>query len=478
MDDRVESPTAVACRSCFSVRAVTSSVTSSILSKVPNRLPWRRDGPTERSFCDFCDVMLGSSWKQNSDEMLSVNQSICLEELSFDQLKQLFSRLTHGEAFALHLQPYLEDLLIRRQGFRGFVDVIASVADADASVPQILSELTAKDLFIALLLLTPSRRKRIRLATAYLSLKVPLPLIFRYPEWTNGVCKARTLAGFELLQEIACVPRPGRTVIVSLGTDHVSACGKTTLLGAMGLTSCAPEDLDVRPSGPMHGCSCDLFQSNDELWLLDVHGALDGDVRSAVLAFNLWANAIALLHCSAHDFHATGPRKELAAVLNDLCHHVTVSNQQLKGNGIIVLIRDLTEEAFGLRRNSIEAGLAQYNVIATFAVEDCRNFRSATRRATAMERLRVRLEDCYQKSLAQGRGTLCLEDLQRVHNLVEGRRSDPKLSRVLGMSTLGRDLTNLLERAQKGSLFESLFPLTSIRRPHGSAMQHKRNGNR
>ena len=111
------------------------------------------------------------------------------------------------------MQPYLEDLLVRRQGFRGFVEILASVADADENLPQILSEVTAKDLFIALLLVNPNRLKRVRLATDYMTLKAPLPLVFRHPEWAkdmvssvSSVSKAKAQAEFDLLQDIACVP--------------------------------------------------------------------------------------------------------------------------------------------------------------------------------------------------------------------------------------------------------------------------------
>ena len=420
--DVVESPTSKACRGCFSVTAVTSS----ILSKVPNaRLlatrdfhfrdfhfrdfrVWRRDHPIEASFSSFCEVMVGCRQPEQSQQM-------CLEELSFDGLQGLLSDPKHEDSvhgpvkmqttgLTVCMQPYLEDLLVRRQGFRGFVEILASVADADENLPQILSEVTAKDLFIALLLVNPNRLKRVRLATDYMTLKAPLPLVFRHPEWAkeakdvagssvSSVSKAKAQAEFDLLQDIACVPREGRTLILSLGTEHVTGCGKTTLLGAMGLAT--PEDLDVRPSGPMHNLSCDLFCADPDLWLLDVHGSMDDDdLRNAVLAFNLWGSAVALVHCATSDFHSTGlPRKELVGLLNDLGSHLT--GRQLRGSGAIVLIRDSSEESFAAKRPAIESGLSQW-AAPVFAVEDCRNFRSAARRATAMDKLRVRLEDSWK----------------------------------------------------------------------------------
>ena len=183
--DVVESPTSKACRGCFSVTAVTNS----ILSKVPHarvlatrdfhfrrdfRDFWRRNHPIEASFGSFCEVMVGCRQPEQSQQM-------CLEELSFDGLQGLLSDSNEDSVngpvmttgLTVCMQPYLEDLLVRRQGFRGFVEILASVADADENLPQILSEVTAKDLFIALLLVNPNRLKRVRLATDYMTLKAP-----------------------------------------------------------------------------------------------------------------------------------------------------------------------------------------------------------------------------------------------------------------------------------------------------------------
>ena len=487
-----ESPKAACRKACFSVTAVTSS----ILSKVPNArlLPmpfWRKEGPIDPSFSSFCEVMLG--------QMPSQSQQMCLHELSFDGLQQLVSDDEQPvTGLTVRLSPYLEDLLVRRQGFRGFVEVLASVADANENLPQILSEVTAKDLFIALLLVTPSRLKRIRLATDYVqSLKAPLPLVFRHPEWSGGtsngnVLKAKAQAEFELLQDLACVPEEGRTLILSLGTEQVVGSGKTTLLGAMGLAK--NEDLDVRPSGPMHHLSCDLFC--DALWLLDVHGSMDDDMRNAVLALNLWGSAVALVHCAVTDFHSTGlPRKELTGLLNDLTSHLTLGTRQLRGSGIIILVRDSSEESLANRRPAMESGLSQWCTtggttggttgsstgssscsIPIFAVEDCRNFRSATRRATAMDKLRARLEETWTTTAATAAvGTGCLEDLRRVHGLLGSGASSgsalrdrdghgPKAT-TLGTSSLGRRLIQILDRALKApSLYEALFPLSAIKR--------------
>lgn len=227
-------------------------------------------------------------------------------------------------------------------------------------------------------------------------------------------------------------------------------------------------------SGPMHNSSCDLLCSDADLWLLDVHGSLDDDdVRHAVLALNLWGSAVSLVHCTTSDFHASGlPRKELANLLTDLCGTLSLSNRQLRGSGVIILLRDSTEEAFAAKRGALEVGLSQFGIppSSVFAVEDGRNFRSAARRATAMEKLRSRLEEAWKSFRCQG--TSCLEDLRKVHTLVaenqlrkSGTDVSPSSQMTLGISTLGKKLIQLLDRALKASsLYESLFPLSAIKR--------------
>ncbi|CAJ1409067.1 unnamed protein product [Effrenium voratum] len=476
----LESPRAgeIPCKGCFSVTAILAKIPPMPHGRWPHGLQmWRSGGSLDRGFCEFCEVMLGSSCQQNPDEATQALEpgNICLAELSRDKLQALVARsleeMKEARGLTYEIQPYLEDLLIRRQGFRGFVDLLASVADAEETLPRFLSEMTAKDLFISLLLITPGRRKRIRLATAYQALKVPLPLVFRHPEAPqSGLKTARPRAAFELLQELACVPREKRVVLVSVGTDAASGCGKTTLLGAMGLAA-SEEDLDVRPSGPMHNSSCDLYCTNPDLWLLDAHGSLeDEDVRQAVLALHIWGSAIALVHCSLNDFHSSGqPRKDLASILSDLSGHVLLNAAPRRGSGAVVLVRD-ANEVEAKWRSALEA-FSQLGVLAVFTVEDCRGFRSAARRSAAMEKLRAKLEQAWHHQEHIVWGTPCLEDLHKVHRLVvEGHlRRDAKLfsgaKAVLAKSSLGLEFTNILDRALKtGSVYESLFPLSAIKR--------------
>jgi hypothetical protein len=255
---------------------------------------WRQqnDGRGEKELHDFFQAMLGKS----SQEALSAagtwqgvagfETSLCLAELTVESLPEL---LGHAGPRGLmpKLRPYLEDLLTRRRGFRGVADLLAAAADGEegAQLPRVLAELTAKDLFIAFLLANPSHR-RARVAAAYARMRAPVPVVFAIPVGPEG-SKPITMCTFDVLQELACVPQPGRELVVSLGTKRVAGSGKTQLLGDLALTPMQTDELDVCPSGPMHYPSCDVFCTNSHRWVVDVHGhwaGVDDVFRAAVMA--------------------------------------------------------------------------------------------------------------------------------------------------------------------------------------------------
>eukprot|EP00440_Ansanella_granifera_P030570 gb/GFBE01033208.1/.p1 GENE.gb/GFBE01033208.1/~~gb/GFBE01033208.1/.p1 ORF type:complete len:1771 (+),score=331.31 gb/GFBE01033208.1/:1-5313(+) len=493
----LDSPTAkVACRSCLSVSAFVPTGAGRFLRQVP----WRRDagsGMQSQGFHEFCEVMLGPQMHRVElmpDEVGAAEPGmscpICLEELSSESVRAVASKAPAKEGFSdirktgglvASLRPFLEDLLVRRQGFRGAVDLLGAAADADDRLPKILTEITAKDLFLALLFATPSRRRRVYLATAYSALRVPLPIVFRRPG-----AEARTSLALDLMHELACVPNPSRQLILSVGTERVANAGKTTLLGTLSLVSAADEDLDIRPSGPMHLPSCDLFCADAGRWLVDVHGHLpcgDEDLRHAVLALNIWGSAVAMVHCALSDLHSTSgaPRKELAALLSDLSQVGVAARvgrdgtpgQALQRSGVVVLVRDTSEEVFAPRRAAIEAALRPLGAVVVLPVEDCRSFRSAARRAGAMEKVRSRLEEVWKQLGEKARGTPSLEELHRIHSLiVDGqvqRCPADQLAKVhvapAGRSKLGEELNRILDAAHRaGKVYSCLFPLSVIKR--------------
>lgn len=206
-DRGMDSPPGVAC-GCLSVSSFMPNAGRLLRS-------FRRDGANsseDRSLREFCEVMLGPEMLQahagQADDFGGNSCGLCLEELSPEIVRMAalraaaeggrkidFSRevstpasLQEGgssgsrplkRGLARGLQPYLEDLLIRRQGFKWAVDLLAAAADADERIPKVLTEITAKDLFLALVLVTPSRRRRVHLASAYAALRAPVPLVFR-----------------------------------------------------------------------------------------------------------------------------------------------------------------------------------------------------------------------------------------------------------------------------------------------------------
>eukprot|EP00931_Biecheleriopsis_adriatica_P048614 TRINITY_DN28105_c0_g1_i1.p1 TRINITY_DN28105_c0_g1~~TRINITY_DN28105_c0_g1_i1.p1 ORF type:complete len:1757 (+),score=315.60 TRINITY_DN28105_c0_g1_i1:29-5299(+) len=491
----LDSPTAVACRGCLSV--------SSFVPSAGRFLPWRRDAGSnsqERSFAEFCHVMLGpepESAAHSSEELvLAVSGcGICSEELTPELVRVMArefcvenSRFGQGSGLMTKLRPFLEDLLVRRQSFRSTVDLLAAAADSDDQLPRILTELTAKDLFLALLFVTPSSRRRVYLATAYSALRVPMPIIFRKPRGFEGRGEATTSDAFDLLHELGCVPHDNRQLILNIGTEKMAAGGKTTLLGTLGLVTASDEDLDVRPSGPMHLPSCDLFCADSGRWVVDMHGFMsssDDDLRHSVLALNFWGSAVSVVHCAWSDFNpGTGiPRKELVALLGDLSQSIIYqlkadpAAQTRRSCGAVVLVRDTTEETYAPRRAAIEEALKPFGVLAVFPVEDCRAFRTAARRAGAMDKLKVRLDEVLRSLTGKTGGTPSLEELQRIRLLfsnggIQRSRDELKkplvaqpMSTVLGQSKLGAELIRILSQAHStGAAYSTLFPLSVIKR--------------
>eukprot|EP00930_Biecheleria_cincta_P042126 TRINITY_DN28980_c0_g2_i1.p1 TRINITY_DN28980_c0_g2~~TRINITY_DN28980_c0_g2_i1.p1 ORF type:complete len:1746 (-),score=340.85 TRINITY_DN28980_c0_g2_i1:105-5342(-) len=485
----LDSPTGAACRACFSVSGL-------VPSSAKRLLPWRKDASNQqdKSIREFCDVMFGTEQVPSAHSLgpslEPASGAFCLEELSAETIRAAAQKASsswargkaEGETFALvvrddsgqsgfaaGLRPHLEDLLVRRQGFRAAVDLLAAAADA-GELPRSLAELTPKELFVALLLVTPSLRRRVYLAAAYAALRLPLPVVFRQPVvGIAGVRELRTKHSFELLHELACVPHTTRQLVLNVGTEKVSACGKTTLLGALALVAAAETDFDVQPAGPLHGGSCDLICAESGRWLIDVHGYMpsnDEELRQAILAMKIWGGAVLLVHCALGDLHprSGSPSKELANLLTDFG-----VAENAGGRGAVLLVRDASEDAFAPRRDAIEAALKPFGVVDVIPVEDFRTYRSTARRSGAAEKLRSRVLAILQRQFVGCRGTPSLEELLKIHSLVVDGQMHRPPAQPLGTrpssSMLGAELVRLLEVAQStGAVSSTLFPLSAIKR--------------
>lgn len=460
---------------------------------------WRGGGDEARGLREFFAVMLGEggfepfalppAWHAaapggaaggGENGEMEASRSLCLEELSVEGARKLCSQKSWEKSSGLAhvLRPYLEDLITRRQGLRGVVDLLAAAAEHDGSLPRVLTELTAKDLFIALLFAAP-RRHRARLAAAYAALRAPLPVVFRGAAYPGG--EARTLVCLELLHELACVPQAGRRFIVSIGTQKAQGAGKTFLLGALALTPASEDDLDILPAGHTHAGSCDLLCADPELWVLDMHGcwqSADDESRAAVVALAAAGGASCLVHCTLADFNQkTGVvQKELASLLSMLANTVVTcgtSAAKARCLGTILAVRDVPQDTWASRRGPIEASVGPLGVLSTIPIEDCRAFRSAARRTAAVERYRTQLEAALkQADPSIARPASSLEDFRRAHQLLLGSPAQ-STSLALGGGALpsmlalgvGAEFVALLDKAKaKGTVASTLFPLSELHR--------------
>eukprot|EP00927_Polykrikos_kofoidii_P046650 TRINITY_DN40817_c0_g1_i1.p1 TRINITY_DN40817_c0_g1~~TRINITY_DN40817_c0_g1_i1.p1 ORF type:complete len:1965 (-),score=341.65 TRINITY_DN40817_c0_g1_i1:114-6008(-) len=497
----------------------------------------RQESAEDKSLREFFDALLGpgSSWVASRDNETVLHRCLCLEELNAELTSKVCTTGgsedgggSHGGRGILHaLRPYLEDLITRRQGLRGAVDALAAAADADPELPRVLTELTAKDLFLALLHATP-RQGRAALASNYAALRVPLPVVFRGlapPALSsspavavpggdgNGVSEIRTFAAFEVLHELACVPRPGRALLLSVGTQKLLGAGKTSLLAALALVPMAEDSLDVRPAGPTHVGSCDLLCADADRWILDMHGSWSGaddELRAAVFVLATMGEMVGLVHCSLGDFHpkSGAMQKDLAGLLSALaagtsaaaaaaaaaaasCHARgqgssstrsggspgclsgpgglpgldTVTGLQaaaaaasaasaaatlVANRGPIVLVRDVGVEAWAARSAVVEAALQPYKPCAIIPIDDCRSFRTPARRTAAIDRYRVHVTEALQRVAS---ATSQLQENRSPREQVSDQRS------------LGGEFIALLDRAHAtGAAATTLFPLTAINR--------------
>ena len=216
----------------------------------------------------------------------------------------------------------------------------------------------------------------------------------------------------------------------------------------------------------MHLNSCDLLCADPKRWVADLHGhwqGADPEVRTATLALVVWSGAVCLVHATLADFHQTSgaPRKELASLLAAL--------SGVSSRGSIVLLRDTPADGFAPRQKAVEVALLPLGVLAVIPVDDFRGLRSAARRAGAGERLSQRLEELLAK--AEGAGTPCLEELQRIHQALAEQGSSVATAapaKALGeprRSALGEELCRLLDSAQRsGEVSSVLFPMSVISR--------------
>lgn len=433
---------------------------------------------SDRVIRDFYLTYFGA---HGVDETRSVTaHNLILEQLTTESA----SKLSVSEGLVRSLQPYLADLLMRHQDFRGIVDTLQAAVDADNRLPRAAGEVSAKELFVALLLSTRVTNHP-RLASVYARLHAPLPVGFTTVARPGSDCRAA--AFFSMLREVCAVPQTDRRVVVSLGTQLTANCGKTSLLGALGLTVAAEENLDFRPSGPLHAPSCDLLGFETETWVLDVHGvwtACEEELRLGILALALWSSALCIVQCSLGDFSSktNALSRDLQAVLESITRtavNMTCSAAVARCAGFVVVLRDTSADALAQRSHVVEAALRPYGPLAVIPVEDCRGFRSGPRRAGVIERIKTKVEDC----LAADRGVTmpCFEELLCVHKaVVEGRfvqRPQALHKGPMNPSRLGHEfLAHLQSALGTGKTATTLFPLSAISRRLAALTQQAQTG--
>ena len=406
--------------------------------------------------------------------------TIELEKLVPDKVIDLY-RKRGGKGFAVHLKPYLVDLLKRRENFQSVVDMFALAFHEDGKqtttvLPPLLLELTPKDIFIALLEVMPAAVHS-RLVSLYSSLYCAVPVAYVL-QLSRG--DARTVINFKSLQDVLAVP--SYPLVVSCGTANAVRKGKSTLtgklVGQLKTTSLSFDSFDVcsdeGDGGLCHSPSIDLLlevKSNVPCCLnfADVHGFTNEKTFCHALSTLCSVAALVLVHVTANDFGPGGSLGDsLRSFLLNSCNLLSANAE------IVIFVRDVSNStkmsASFPQPSQIRQSLRKIlpnRMAQVVLVEDLANCRTKGQRQMTVIRIGDQMAPIFRNlkkrlpclEVVEERFVSCCSGQAR--DLVSHRRESYKLD---GFSSLGRKTYEALEASKQegGEIANRLFPLTAI----------------
>ena len=428
---------------------------------------------------DFHNVFIGNG-KPTSERDGSFFM-VELDKLSPAKVVQLYNDCK-GRGFANALKPYLIDLLKRRESFQTVLEIFVSAVheeenqskvDQGITLPELLLELTSKDIFVSLLEVTPESAHG-RLVSFYASLHCAIPFVYVLQTSRK---QTKTVTNFPALQEILAVP--SYPLVVSCGTENVVGRGKSNLTGKLvGLletSSLSSDSFDIQTSkdsgGPTHLPSIDLALEvradlKCGLNFVDVHGFTTEREFCHALSTLCSVAALILIHLAREDFDDSGaPGEGLESLLVHCCclHRCDAE--------VVFLVRDVPRTTSGKADtllSSVRPSLAKFlpnRVAQVIAVENLHACRTDSQRQKAVVRIRDQIRPLFQKLKHK---LPCFEAINKYY--LATLTSDPRpFKRRLsdlkdGFSKLGREVCEVLDRAMPhdGRLADCIFPLTAV----------------
>ena len=410
---------------------------------------------------------------ENSEEFLegSVAFGRCTEE----RLRQAVTdNKEKGVGLIASLLPFLIDSLIRRERLSAFTELFCHYREISggSDVPEMVLDITAKDVAIALLATVPDDTKRF-VVRCLESMGYPLPLCYVRKRATQ---QSMCIADFGVLSSV--LPGSARPLVLSCGTFNTVGVGKTFLLKELISKLSLSIDIDLLDDGcgPTHDPSIDLIlekEGKGDFNYADIHGWNADSLNFAdVVATLASVSYLILLHVSEDDVEDLKSHKPSAV------RFLLKEQLQSAHAGLVVLIRDtenekLREEAETIFRKAFPSGRAVISILVKNLKSE-KGSRLDRVIKTVLQRLETFFNSPQEKE--QQAGKLKCPPSEYLHEIYEAKRRQRSPPRLRMRTSLGEALVNALANTYKKSrsLFSELFPITTIKSKIAETHAHEK----
>ena len=439
---------------------------------------WEQPRGNEVSNEEFYSFMVGNPSPSDIQSSAVVNLANLLDDENDERF--LEGSVVIGQCTIKHLQQavkdnkerhvglttslltFLIDSLIRRERLSTFTELLCCYRDkpGDDDVPEIILDLTAKDVAIALLESVSDDTKMFAMKCLN-SMGYPLPLCYVMKQANH---QSTCIANFGALSSV--LPGSTKPLVMSCGTFNTVGVGKTFLLKE--LISRLPSSIDIDllddGCGPTHDPSIDLILEKEEKGdfnYADIHGWNADSKFASVVATLASVSYLILLHVSEDDVEDLKSHKPSAVRF--------LLKEQLRSSHaiLVVLIRDtenekLREEAETIFRKEFPSGRAVISILVKNLKSE-KGSRLDLVVKTVLQRLETYFNSPQEKELQAGK--LKCPPSEYLHEIYEAARRHLSPPCLRMRTSLGEELfkalTNTYEKSK--SLFSKLFPITTIR---------------
>ena len=407
-------------------------------------------------------VNLENLLDDENDEMF-LEGSVALGRCTVERLRQAVKdNKEKRTGLMTSLLPFLIDSLIRRERLIMFTKLFCFYREkhCDGDVPEMVLDLTAKDVAIALLE-TVSDNTKLFVMKCLDIMGYPLPVCYVMKQATQP---STCIANFGALSSV--LPSSTSPLVMSCGTFNTVRMGKTFLLKELIARLSSSIDIDLLDdgNGPTHDPSIDLIlekKGKGAFNYADIHG-WNADLNfSNVVATLASVSYLILLHVSEDDVKDLKSKKPTSVRF--------LLKEQLRSTPavLVVLIRDTEDE--GLRveaETEFRNAFSSCRKVISILVKNLKLAKGA-RLDRDIKTVSQRLEDIFE---AQEDIKLRSEKLKFPPSEYLAQRYRAQYhylaSPFLRLRTsLGEELFKALKSTYKKNkdIFSKLFPITTIK---------------